>query len=285
MSDTDLTLPPEVSSPSSRRSMLGAAGDMRSKPATKQFAVNATGNLFVASTLNSISPDSNDAGQAELSEKALQAFGQVSVFFAAMTKAIALEGKSIYDQEALSSVIRESGMFVQVSKSDIDFTSHSYGITFSNEMIQAIMGMSGDLASIGESLFSLLRQVGREGFKVSQSSTEKNTKVGSIIFVCEYLLGAISISPMLVYMDAKEAEDELTVGPCLKSEASTASWKISRETFLFVPPVFMKEAGTINQAMEDPEFLKLVSKMTQGLQKDNETQDKEEETKEEETKE
>lgn len=260
------TLPPEISDPTTRRQMLGEAGTMVSIPATKQFAVNATGNLFVASTLNAGAPGvAGESGEAGLTEKALLAFGQVSVFFAAMTKAIAMENKSIYDQEALSSVIRESGMFIQVSQSDIQFTSNSFGVTFGNELVQAVMGMSGDLASIGKSLFSLIRQVGREGFEVSGGSTSRSTKVGSIIFVCEYLLGAVSISPMLVYMDAKDASQELTVGPCLESKASQTSWKISRETYLFVPPVFMKEAGTINEAMSDPEFLKLVSTLTKGL--------------------
>ena len=60
-------------------------------PATKQFAVNATGNLFIATTLNG-----GYAGNATISEEAEEAFGQVSVFFAAMTKAMSEGQVSVF---------------------------------------------------------------------------------------------------------------------------------------------------------------------------------------------
>ena len=59
-------------------------------PATKQFAVNATGNIFIATTCNG-------ENGTTISAEAEQAFGQVSVFFAALTKAMSHADNGLYD--------------------------------------------------------------------------------------------------------------------------------------------------------------------------------------------
>lgn len=109
-------------------------------PATKQFVVNATGNLFIASTLNST------AGGSVLPQEAENAFGEVSVFFAALTKAMAESGTSLYDYDALNKLVSSSGLFVKVTESNIQFESKQTGVTLSSQLIQTLLGLSGNLA-------------------------------------------------------------------------------------------------------------------------------------------
>lgn len=232
-----------------------------SVPATKEFAVNATGNLFVASTLNA-----GAGAQSGLTAEAQKAFSQVSVFFAAMTKAMNESGKNLYDFDALNNLIQSSGLFVAMTKSDVQYNSSSFGVTFGSQLIQALLGLSGDLSSIAHSLTSLISEVGKQGFAISNDSTSKVSKVGTVVFVCEYLLGAVSITPIAIYADVKSNSDNFKAGPCFQAQRTKTSWNLSKDVYLFVPPEFMDQAVTMNQAMDNPDFEKLVQKMVNDIE-------------------
>lgn len=253
---------------------LTTFGVKGSSPATKIFAVNATGNLFVASTLNGQGPEAS----TEITAAAQKAFAQVSVFFAAMTKAITetenpkstanpKESYSIYDHEILQKVINESGLFIQVGASEISFTSTSWGVEFSVELIQAVLGgFTGDLASVGKALFSMVTSVGKQGMlSIKGQSSSSSNKTGSIIFICEYLLGAVSITPMVVYLDLTKNESSVNAGPCFSTEKKTLNWFVNKDTYMFVPPAFMEQAASMNEAMNNPDFLVMVKNMKDAL--------------------
>ena len=252
------------STPQSRAEEFAAINSTNTTPATKTFAINATGNLFVASTLN--------GGDAGLTADAEKAFGQVSVFFAAMTKAIAesknpktKQNYSFYDYDAINQIVSTSGLFIKVGQNDVDFSSNSWGVQFSIELVEAIFGnFSGGLEQIGKALFSMITSMGSEGakqIKISGDSSSLDSKLGTIIFVCEYLLGAVSISPIVVYIDLKKSSHAITVGPCFHADAVSTKLTLHKENYLFVPPTFMDQAGTMNEAMANPEFQKMVNQM------------------------
>lgn len=229
-------------------------------PATKQFVVNATGNLFVATTLSS--PDTPQ----DISKEAEEAFGQVSVFFAALTKAMSDSGKSLFDYNALNKLIKGSGLFVNVTKSEVEFESSSWGVTFSNQLIQTLLGLSGNLAAIAQSLRSLIASVGKEGISIKKDESSKDTKVGTIVFVCEYLMGAVSITPIVFSIDTSKNEKSLDVGPCFNANAEKTVFNIDKEVHLFVPPRFIHHAAELNEAMSDPEFNNLVESMKRSIE-------------------
>lgn len=222
-------------------------------PATKQFVVNATGNLFIATTLNG-----GDTENATISEEAEEAFGQVSLFFAALTKAMSEAGASLYDHDAIDSLVSSSGLFVKVTESKIHFESSQWGVTFGNQLIQTLFGLSGNLASIGKSLMDMIAGMGKESIKIKSETSSKKTKVGTIVFVCEYLLGAVSITPIVISVDAKDAAGVWEAGPCFKVQRKKNQIKIIKSIYLFVPPSFVKHAVSLNEAMSDPEFNNLV---------------------------
>lgn len=248
---------------------LPAVAQGSSVAATKEFAVNATGNLFVASTLNA--GGTGTGGNTGLTEEAQKAFSQVSVFFAAMTKAMNESGKNLYDFDALNNLIQQSGLFVNMTKSDVQYNSTSFGLTFGSQLIQALLGLSGDLSSIANALTSLISEVGKQGISISADSTSKTSKVGTIVFVCEYLLGAVSITPIAIYADVKSNKANFSAGPCFKTSRTKTSWNLSKEVYLFVPPEFMSQAVTMNQAMSNPDFEKMVQKMISDINGDNNT--------------
>ncbi|MEL6539096.1 MAG: hypothetical protein AAFQ98_27005 [Bacteroidota bacterium] len=262
------------STPTTRADEMAGLTGSSSTPATKMFAVSATGNLFVASTLNG-----GEGSDPDLTDSAKTAFGQVSIFFAAMTKSIASTknpktGKpySIYDYEALDSVIRKSGMFIQVGQNDYSFQTDSWGVTLSSELVSVLMaGFTGDMVTIGRSLAPLVSSFGSEGFKLANESSSESSQIGALVFVCEYLLGAVSITPILVYADLQKNHDAFKAGPCFNAEAGSLTYDLHKRQYLFVPPEFTQEAVTINEAMDNDEFKILVSKLTASLREDNST--------------
>lgn len=223
-----------------------ASSGVNEVPATKEFVVNATGNLFIATTLNG-----GAHGSSSISEEAKLAFGQVSVFFAAMTKAMAEEGKTLFDYKAINSVVSSSGLFVKVTDSHVRFTSKAWGVKLGNQLIQTLFGLSGNLGSIGKSLMNMVGSIGKEadGIEISSETSRRETEVGTIIFVCEYLLGAISITPIVFKIDSDDAAKAFEVSACFKTHSNTLKIDIIKQVYMFVPPEFMVEAGAINEAI------------------------------------
>ena len=260
MSDKKIVTGQLISDAASRSQLFAAAGQSE-QPATKVFAVNATGNLFVASTLN----EGNSS--VELSAEATKAFGEVSVFFSALTKTMALKGKGVYDYDTLKQVISSSGLFVQVSETDIDFKSSSWGITFGGDLVKAVLGASGGLAGIAKGLMDMISGIGAaaSSISISGSSEKEQSRLGTIIFVCEYLMGAVSITPIIVSVSAEKANKAFGAEPCLKASKDLVELDIRKSVYLFVPPSFMEQAGELNKAMQDSDFSQLVDSLATSL--------------------
>lgn len=258
--DSSSVTPPQgdIVSDAETRATNITTGKSSEIPATKQFVVNATGNLFVATTLNG-----GDAETATISGEAEEAFGQVSVFFAAMTKAMSEADANLYDYNAIDALVSSSGLFVKVTESDVIFKSSQWGLSLGAQLIQTLLGLSGNLAAIGKSLMDMIVGMGKASGSIdfSGDTSDKKTRVGTIIFVCEYLLGAISITPIVFSVDAKEADGIWKAGPCLKAERKEHTINILKSVYLFVPPSFIKHAASLNEAMSDPEFNNLVESM------------------------
>ena len=132
--------------------------------------------------------------------------------------------------------------------------------------MQALLGFSGSLASLGKSLMDMLAGIGKQGdIAVSGNSDSNKTKVGTILFVCEYLMGAVSITPIVLSVDAKSAQGLWQAGPCFKAQKSSNTIRINKTVYMFVPPVFVKQAISLNEAMADPEFNNLVESLSASI--------------------
>lgn len=225
--------------------------------ATKYYIFNETGNIMIASTIDTKQP---------LEEAVQRIFGEVSVFFAGMTRAITTtinpetgDFYSLYNYHALERVIGGSGLFVHVTEEDVVHKTNSFGADFSKELLEALLGLA---TGAGEMAFAsaMLASVGKEGFRISGSSSTNESKAGNIVFVCEYLLGMPIVSAIVVYADCKQHVQQLSIGPCFQEEEVDTEWTLHKDTYLFVTPAFIRNySGDLDSAKSDPNYIALVN--------------------------
>ncbi len=226
-------------------------------PAKKYYVFNGTGNVMISSTIQE--KESLDANVQKV-------FAEASVFYAGMVRAITTltnpktkKPYSIYDYDAIKSIVDGSGLFVNVTQEDVKFSTESVGANFSKELIEGLLGLA---TGTGELAFAqaMVSSIGNHGFKVSQSSESKESKVGSIIFICEYLMGVPTISVMVVYMQVDKHTQQLQIGPCIKEQSTTMDWKLHKDTYLFVTPSFITEySGEIDEVQNDAAYTDMVN--------------------------
>lgn len=234
--------------------------------AVKHYVFNETGNIMLAST---------DKKTDEIQQSVRDVFAEVSVFFAAMTKAISEtvnpKGKAdkngnlpyynLYNYDALEAIIDGSGYFVHVNEEDVSYTTSSWGANFSKELIEAILGLATGSGELGFAT-AMVNSMGKEGVSISGQSSSLTSKVANIIFVCEYLLGMPVVSAIVVTADSKTVSQTVSVGPCFKEQSSSTTMTVHKDTYMFVTPAFIKQyAGDLSSIMNDPEYLKLIMQL------------------------
>tara|TARA_B100000579_G_scaffold40304_1_gene28137 strand:+ start:1094 stop:1900 length:807 start_codon:yes stop_codon:yes gene_type:complete len=238
----------------------------------KGFVFNETGNIMMATT---------DLQNQEIDDSVKQDFQEVSVFFAAMTKALEKAANenmkgvdkdgnsfnySLYDYEAMKKIIDNSGCFIQVNEEDVNFASESFGVTFSKELLEAVLGLA---TGTGELAFAqaMVNSVGKAGFAINESEQHSEKKVSNIIFVCEYLLGMPVISAIVLTADCTQEAFNMKIGPCVSVKEQHTSLVVHKDTYMFVTPSFIKKwSGDILDGMNNPEFEQLTQKFDTFLQ-------------------
>ncbi|MCU6339100.1 Zygote formation protein zyg1 [Enterobacter quasiroggenkampii] len=184
-----------------------------------QFRMNQTGNIFYVST----SP--------ELTEKTKKLFDSVTVLFAAMTAALNASEKSLFDYEAWRSVIGKSGYFVEVQKTRNMLAIKNSGITVNTQIVQQLLpGLtSGNAMEIAKGVLSAVNG------EFQASERAEDAKIGHLLFICEELFGAPSVTVRLFYA-SKKSHSTVTSSPCHKSVSTTFEQLQEANTFLFVSP-------------------------------------------------
>jgi hypothetical protein len=231
----------------------------------KSFVFNQTGNIMVSTTQDPSVPLSGDV---------MDVFNEVSVFFAAMTKAITNtpnpknnnEPYSIFNCDALEKIIDGSGCFVEVTKEEVTYQSHSFGLSFSRDLLIALLGLPGGGAMTFAS--SMVASVGQEGLRISSSETEKSSKVGSMIFICEYLMGMPIVTVVYLYTDTETVSRTVRVGPCAKATSTSVTMNINKDVYYFVTPAlikkYAKDLDTLIGNAEYGEFISYLESVLKG---------------------
>ncbi|MEW6992460.1 hypothetical protein AADZ91_17480 [Colwelliaceae bacterium 6441] len=167
-------------------------------PLKKYYVFNETGNIMLCTT-----EDINQEFDIDIKD----AFIDISVFFSAMTKALAVStnpdtGKpfSIYNSYAVEKILNASGMFVEVQSQEDTFESKGVGETLGNEFIEKVLSRKLDVSKLGFS-----RAMFR-GMKEQQIDNGKTSKNGQIFFVCEKLMGLPQITAILVSLSQNSVE-------------------------------------------------------------------------------
>ncbi|WP_347312678.1 hypothetical protein [Defluviimonas sp. SAOS-178_SWC] len=224
--------------------------------AVKRYVFNETGNIMMAST---------EIGSEEISQEVRDVFAEVSVFFSAMTRAMATTinkktGKfySIYDYEAIEGIVGGSGLFIQVSQEDVTHEISSWGVTVSRELIEGLLGLA---TGSGELVFAqaMISSIAKRGLSISGKSDKSDGRVGTIVFVCEYLMGMPIVSALVCYVDSKIASQSFKLGPCIQEQTSSLHLLLHKDTYMFVTPNFIRKyGGDLLSVESDLEYLELV---------------------------
>jgi hypothetical protein len=230
--------------------------------AVKRYVFNETGNIMMATT---------DTTSDTIQQSVREVFAEVSVFFAAMTKAISqtrnpygvpvngvLPFYSLYNYDALEAVIDGSGYFVHVNEEDVSYTTSSWGANFSQELIEAVLGLATGTGALAFAS-AMVASMGKEGLNISGQSSSSTSQVANIVFVCEYLLGMPVVSALVVTADASTVAQTFSAGPCFKEQSSSTTMTVHKDTYMFVTPTFIKQyANDLNSGMYDPAYLNLI---------------------------
>lgn len=218
---------------------------------------------------------STDSDLTTIPDAVRDLFAETSVFFSAMTKAISQtinpatkQPYSLYDYEAISSVVDGSGLFVRVTEQDVLIKTKSVGATFSKELIESLLGMATGEGELGFAQ-SMVASIGARGkATISESSSTSENKVANIIFICEYLLGMAMVSAIVVSIDVSKHKSVFKAGPCLKTETVQTSIKMHKETYMFVAPKFIsKYAPDLLSVEKDVNYLQFVDYLQDLLEK------------------
>ncbi len=222
----------------------------------KEYIFNETGNIMLSTT---------DLKGTVIPDEVRAVFAEVSVFFAAMTKAITQavnpqtkKPYSLYNYNAIANVIDGSGLFVHVTEEDIEHKTESAGADFSKELIEGLLGLA---TGVGELSFAqgMIASMGKAGLSIGVSHDSSDSKVANIIFICEYLLGMPIVSAMVVYCDTQVNRTAFHIGPCFKGQTTTTTLKMHKDTFLFVTPKFIKEySADLDSITTDLVYLEFV---------------------------
>lgn len=218
----------------------------------KYYTFNETGNIMMANTIGA---------SAEIEESVRTVFSEVSVFFAAMTKALSSENLSLYDYTALEKIIDRSGCFIRVLEQDIYHETNSWGANFSKELFQGLLGLATGAGALNFAS-AMISSIGKTGLTISGESERKNDKVGNIVFVCEYLMGMPSVSTIVVNIDATSASNAYKAGPCFSAQRTSTKLKMHKDTYMFVTPTFIREyAGDLDSIGTETAYGHLITSM------------------------
>jgi hypothetical protein len=232
----------------------------------KTFVFNQTGNIMVSTTQDPSLPVSGNV---------MDVFNEVSVFFAAMAKAITStinpldpnkQPYSIFNYDALEKVINGSGCFVEITKEVVNYTSNSFGMSFSKDLLTALLGLPGTGAMAFAA--SLVASVGDEGLKISADKSSSSSKAGSIVFVCEYLMGMPIVTATCLYTDSSTVVTAVNIGPCVKTSSIQTKMDIYKDVYYFVTPSLIKkyapDLDTLIGNSEYGEFISFLEAILQG---------------------
>lgn len=214
------------------------SGESKDSEMGVQFRLNQTGNIFYSTT----SP--------ELQGETKRLFDSVTVLFAAMTKALSEKGKDLFDYAAWSALISKTGYFVEVQKFENILTIENNSLTIDTQIVQQLLpGLtSGSSMKIAQSVLSALN-----GAYKSEKTTE-STKLGHLLFICEELFGAPSVTVRLFFA-SKSSHSKITSSPCHQTSSVTFDQLQEANTFLFVSPDTIAEFadlfGETPQAYKD----------------------------------
>ncbi|PCK30340.1 hypothetical protein [Pseudoalteromonas piscicida] len=239
-------------------------------PITKHYVFNETGNIMLCATADSIQSFDVDLKSA---------FVDISVFFAAMTKAVTsttnpVTGKpfSIFNYQAVKNILADSGLFIETNVEEGTFSHDGVGDSLGKALFQHILNreFSEKQLPFAKSMFNGMQYQRAKTTEQSAMSEEqqKLCRSGSIFFIGELLMGVPQTSAILLSIEPQSVADSPNESQSdwqdlfslagldeTKHQAKhiVRHWRFKKRTYLFVPPKFIAHgvAGLGEQSNAD----------------------------------
>lgn len=267
---------PKVAQPKSK--------DAKYQAITKHYVFNETGNIMLCAT-----PESLQQLDGELK----MAFVDISVFFAAMTKALASTENpvtkrpySLFNYQALKNMLADSGLFVETNVEQGTFSHEGVGRSLTQAWLQQVLNRDFKKQPLpfSNAMFNGMRYQQAEASQQQQLDDKQKQlcRGGSIFFIGELLLGVpqtsavlLKVEPLSVNADAEVTEPDpqdifsLAALDESKHQAKhkVRHWRFKKRTYLFVPPKYIAHASSGLGLPEQGEFANMVALLSDSLAK------------------
>lgn len=231
-----------------KESLLRASISDEDGEIKKYYTLNNSGNIMISSTVEN---------EANISADVKSVFQKVIVFFGAWTSALNKAGKTLYDADAITSMIEGSGYFVRVHQEERTFNYTSAQGTLNTAIIGSILSGFSAMGSALKIAQNVVGAMGNE-ISISLSRGENTKKIGHLLFICENLMGMPIINVALLNTTARESET-VSKSNCHTTVQKTMAMTYRQDLFLFVDPTYINK---FSQDFEtNPDYDALIEKL------------------------
>ena len=212
----------------------------------KYYTFDELGHIMIATN----SPD------ATVSESVQNTFQKVLVFFSAMTSALKRKDRTLFDFDAVNSVIAKSGAFVATQQDECTYSSKSTSVSLNADIIAKVVG-DGVTAGGVEIAKRALSAIGKQ-LSASYSTATETSEVAHVLFVCELLMGIPIVSVSLFHTKTKQRQWEQKTN-CEEVSQQEVSFSYDNDHYLFVDPSYIKKFSS--EFAESPEYAALIDRL------------------------
>lgn len=214
---------------------------------SKYYTFDERGHIMVVTT----SKDSDN-----ISPDVQKTFQKVIVFFAAWTAALSKKGKTLFDYDAVKSIITNSGFFIDTGMEKRSFHSESTSASLDTTIIQDVLGngITGGGIAIAKRVLATIGNT----IQVSFDAKKTDKEICHLLFVCESLMGMPIVSISLFHTKLSQYS-WVSKTNCSQVSRNTIDFKFDADDFLFADPDYIDKFTRDFEG--SPEFDQLIDKL------------------------
>ncbi|AQH05591.1 hypothetical protein A9R05_41960 (plasmid) [Burkholderia sp. KK1] len=208
-----------------KKDVSDASGQMKGK---KEYVFDASGHIVIVTTKGDpITPEMQDL------------FNKAHVFLAAWTAALARNGKTLFDYEAASSVIRQSGYFSSLGVAECRVVGSETSVTLGGDIVMSVLDSIEEGDTAMKTAQRILGSLGGR-IRASQSSSEETQTKAHLLLMCQNIR-MVPIVGLAFYFVKQEHRQKLTDTDCSKAATKDDVFIFHKEDFSFSDPDYINK--------------------------------------------
>lgn len=201
-----------------RMAAMRSADDIYDQESPVYFRLNQTGHVYYATS------------SLDLKDETREQFGKVLTFFGALTAAREKLNKTLFDYETVLHLIQKSNLFAATGKTTDVVSIKKNDVAVNLQIVTSLLpGIVG-----GASLMVAKQVLSGLNAEFTSGSRDANTEICHLLFICEELFGAASVSFKL-FRASQKSHEKVTKSSCHKTAQEDFEFTQSTDTFIFLP--------------------------------------------------